>query len=98
MGEKETTAGEALRESPTKQSTGQTTARESPTRASLGRESSAPRDVATGQSSGRVANIGSSGQDGVGIEDASAAENLGSSGQERSGGGEAIPGKPSKEQ
>ncbi len=79
MGEKETMSGDALRESPT--------------RASQGRESSAPsvsegvtapRDVATGQSSGRMETIGSSGQDGVGVQDASAAPNLGSSGQERS--------------
>ncbi len=41
-----------------------------------------PRDVATGQSSGRMENIGSSGMD-TG-QDASAAPNLGSSGQERS--------------
>ena len=85
MGEKETMSGDALRESPT--------------RASQGRESSAPsvsegvtapRDVATGQSSGRMENIGSSGMD-TG-QDASAAPNLGSSGQERSGiSGDPVP-------
>ncbi len=85
MGEKETMSGDALRESPT--------------RASQGRESSAPsvsegvtapRDVATGQSSGRMENIGSSGMD-TG-QDASAAPNLGSSGQEQSGiSGDPVP-------
>ena len=47
-------------------------------------------DAGPRQSSGRMENIGSSGQDGVGVQDDSAAPNLGSSGQERSG----MPGDP----
>ena len=78
MGEKETMSGDALRESPTRASQG----RES-SAPSVSESVTAPRDVATGQSSGRMENIGSSGMD-TGQHD-SADPNLGSSGQERSG-------------
>ena len=94
MGEKETMSGEALRESrinindgPNRISTNLREAADGSELATGDSDGDAPEsDAGPRQSSGRMENIGSSGQDGVGVQDDSAAPNLGSSGQERKGG------------